>query len=48
MTIRDSYGVAHYAVDGSQIQDSYILLKVYETVSTSNVASLRACRLPAE
>jgi hypothetical protein len=31
MPIRDSYGVAHYDVDGSQIQDSYIVLKVYET-----------------
>jgi len=31
MPIRDSYGVAHYEVDGSQLQDSYILLKVYET-----------------
>ncbi len=31
MPIRDAYGVAHYDVDGSQIQDSYILLKVYET-----------------
>jgi hypothetical protein len=31
MPIRDSYGVAHYDVDGSQIQESYILLKVYET-----------------
>ena len=30
MPIRDAYGVAHYEVDGSQIQDSYILLKVYE------------------
>jgi hypothetical protein len=31
MPIRDSYGVAHYVVDGSQIQDSYIVMKVYET-----------------
>jgi len=31
MPIRDSYGVAHYDVDGSQIQDSYIVMKVYET-----------------
>jgi hypothetical protein len=31
MPIRDSYGVAHYDVDGSQIQDSYFFLKVYET-----------------
>jgi hypothetical protein len=30
MPIRDSYGVAHYDVDGSQIQDSYIVMKVYE------------------
>jgi hypothetical protein len=28
--IRDAYGVAHYDVDGSQLQDSYILVKVYE------------------
>jgi hypothetical protein len=31
MPMRDSYGVAHYDVDGSQIQDSYIVMKVYET-----------------
>jgi hypothetical protein len=31
LPIRDSYGVAHYDVDGSQIQDSYIVMKVYET-----------------
>jgi len=31
MPIRDSYGVAHYDMDGSQIQDSYIVMKVYET-----------------
>ena len=31
MPIRDSYGVAHYDVDGSRIQDSYIVMKVYET-----------------
>ncbi len=31
MPIRDAYGVAHYDVDGSQIQDSYFFLKVYET-----------------
>jgi hypothetical protein len=30
LPIRDSYGVAHYDVDGSQIQDSYIVMKVYE------------------
>jgi hypothetical protein len=30
MPMRDSYGVAHYDVDGSQIQDSYIVMKVYE------------------
>jgi hypothetical protein len=30
MPIRDAYGVAHYEVDGSQIQDSYAFLKVYE------------------
>jgi hypothetical protein len=31
LPIRDNYGVAHYIVDGSDLQDSYILLKVYET-----------------
>ena len=31
MPIRDSYGVAHYDVDGSDLQDSYIVMKVYET-----------------
>ena len=31
LPIRDSYGVAHYDVDGSQLQDSYIVMKVYET-----------------
>jgi hypothetical protein len=31
LPIRDSYGVAHYDVDGSQIQDSYIVMKVYES-----------------
>lgn len=31
MPIRDAYGVAHYDVDGSQIQDSYFFFKVYET-----------------
>jgi len=31
LPMRDSYGVAHYDVDGSQIQDSYIVMKVYET-----------------
>jgi len=31
LPIRDSYGVAHYDVDGSRIQDSYIVMKVYET-----------------
>lgn len=29
LPVRDSYGIAHYDVDGSQIQDSYILLQVY-------------------
>lgn len=28
--IRDAYGVAHYEVDGSQLQDAYIVLQVYE------------------
>jgi hypothetical protein len=31
MPIRDNYGVAHYEVDGSDLPDSYIILKVYET-----------------
>ena len=31
LPIRDAYGVAHYEVDGSQIQDSLILLRVYES-----------------
>jgi hypothetical protein len=31
MPIRDNYGVAHYDVDGSDLADSYIVLKVYET-----------------
>jgi hypothetical protein len=31
MPIRDSYGVAHYEVDGSDIQHSYIVFKVYAT-----------------
>jgi hypothetical protein len=31
MPIRDEYGVAHYDVDGSQIQDSYFFFEVYET-----------------
>jgi hypothetical protein len=30
MPIRDAYRVAHYDVDGSQIQDSYFFFKVYE------------------
>ena len=31
MPIRDAYGLAHYPVEGSQIQDSFILLQVYES-----------------
>ncbi len=31
LPIRDNYGVAHYDVDGSDLADSYIILKVYET-----------------
>jgi hypothetical protein len=31
MPIRDAYGVAHYEVDGSDLPDSYIIFKVYET-----------------
>lgn len=31
LPIRDAYGVAHYEVDGSDLQNSYIILKVYET-----------------
>jgi hypothetical protein len=31
MPIRDAYGVAHYDVDGSRIQDSVIVFKVYES-----------------
>jgi hypothetical protein len=31
LPIRDNYGVAHYEVDGSDLADSYIILKVYET-----------------
>jgi hypothetical protein len=31
MPIRDAYGVAHYEVDGSDIADSYIIFKIYET-----------------
>jgi hypothetical protein len=31
LPIRDAYGVAHYEVDGSDLQHSYIILKVYET-----------------
>jgi hypothetical protein len=31
LPIRDSYGVAHYEVDGSELPESYVILKVYET-----------------
>jgi hypothetical protein len=31
LPIRDNYGVAHYDVDGSDLSDSYVILKVYET-----------------
>jgi len=31
LPIRDAYGVAHYEVDGSDLQHSYIILKIYET-----------------
>jgi len=31
LPIRDAYGAAHYDVDGTDLQHSYILLKVYET-----------------
>ena len=30
LPIRDAYGQAHYAVDGSDIAESYIILRVYE------------------
>jgi len=30
LPIRDNYGVAHYEVDGTDLPDSYIILKVYE------------------
>ena len=30
MPMRDKFGVAHYDVDGSQIEDSYFYFKVYE------------------
>jgi hypothetical protein len=31
LPIRDSYGVAHYEVDGSDLSGSYVILKVYAT-----------------
>lgn len=30
LPIRDAYGVAHYEVDGTDLADSYVILKVYE------------------
>jgi hypothetical protein len=47
MPIRDAYGVAHYEVDGSDLPDSYIIFKVYETGRHFRRTVVSRLQLPA-